>query len=113
MRARMVGDFRVMTCECLLGIPALCDMHGVIDCRAGLMDYVDTDGNVQIFGKNRSNVSDLDGYVSAIAEHRQSREVHTAGGIESQGEPEKAPPNAAGIRPQGRACIGVWIESNL
>eukprot|EP01043_Picozoa_sp_COSAG02_P048766 COSAG02_NODE_4826_length_4934_cov_13.787590_1_plen_467_part_00 len=97
----VVGDFRVMTCECLLGIPALCDMHGVIDCRAGLMDYVDTDGNVQIFGKNRSNVSDLDGYVSAIAEHRQSREVHTAGGIESQGEPEKAPPNAAGIRPQG------------
>eukprot|EP01043_Picozoa_sp_COSAG02_P042372 COSAG02_NODE_3598_length_6507_cov_15.869538_9_plen_385_part_00 len=63
----VVGDFRVMTCECLLGIPALCDMHGVIDCRAGLMDYVDTDGNVQIFGKNRSNVSDLDGYVSAIA----------------------------------------------
>jgi hypothetical protein len=53
----VVGDFRVMTCECLLGIPALHNMSAVIDCRAGLMDFEDDNGEVQIFGKNRSKIT--------------------------------------------------------
>jgi hypothetical protein len=64
----------VMTCECLLGIPALHNMSAVIDCRAGLMDFEDDNGEVQIFGKNRSKITDLVGYVDTVVENRRQQQ---------------------------------------
>ena len=54
----VVGDFKVMTCECLLGIPVLHKKEAIIDCKAGLMDFQDDNGDIQIFGKNRSRIAD-------------------------------------------------------
>ena len=53
----VVGDFKVMTSECLLGIPVLHKKEAIIDCKAGLMDFKDDNGDIQIFGKHRSRIS--------------------------------------------------------
>lgn len=54
------------TCELLIGMPALVKMSAMIDAEAGTMTLVDDDGNVQIFGKNRSQIVDIVGYIAAV-----------------------------------------------
>ena len=44
-------------------------MQAMIDCDAGTMSFIDDDGNVQIFGKNRSQIADMVGYIGAIVLH--------------------------------------------
>ena len=62
------------TCELLIGIPALKEMKAQIDCDIGVMSYVDGDDQVQVFGKNRSLIADLDGYSSSALERREKCE---------------------------------------
>ena len=90
----VVGDFKVMTCECLLGIPVLHQKEAIIDCKAGLMDFQDDNGEIQIFGKNRSRIADMAEYKVAALENRERRRRNAPpvfnGGLESRRKSRKS-----------------------
>ena len=48
----VVGDFRVSTCELLIGMPALKSMAAMIDAEAGTMSFVDENSPGQLQPKN-------------------------------------------------------------
>ena len=52
----VIGDFKVTSSQCLLGIPALCEHDATIRCREGIAKLLDDNGDLRIFGKNRSTV---------------------------------------------------------
>ena len=90
----VVGDFKVMTCECLLGIPVLHKKEAIIDCKAGLMDFQDDNGDIQIFGKNRSQIADMAEFKVAAMENRERRLRNAPpvlnGGLESHTKSRKS-----------------------
>ncbi len=97
-----------MTCECLLGIPALHNMSAVIDCQAGLMDFEDDNGEVQIFGKNRSKITDLVGYVDSVVEYRKRRSRDKPGTTKSR---KKGKTKGIPAPAKGRREGNVWIAA--
>ena len=62
----VIGDFKVSSSACLLGMPALKEHKCCIRCEQGIAFFIDDDQELQIFGKNRSTVVDLDSSIDSM-----------------------------------------------